>query len=644
MRRFFLALLLLSNLAFAQSYRLERVEQDVFLQADGSARVLDMQAFRFDGDFRGSRYGLEVEPAPGGTVRFEGVEALDGRPVRWRVSGNEIEWEVDALNETRSFRLGYVLSREVEVAEDAAQFDRFVLDPEHEHIDHYLLRIHPPAPSPEGFRVFVFTGQGRIGTLDFADDMSVATVSLSPVGEGEFVRARVIVDAANFSVRTQEGRWLEPWLAEAREETRGFREESQRQLEDEGRVTSPPPSSLWLVLVWGAVAGLGLWLLLAYRDFGREPEIADVGPYYREPAEEIPPAAVPFVITQSDPGLQAASPAIAATLLDFARRGYLEIETQDSPGFLGLGRSQTVYYRLAREPKGLTPFEAELWKAFRGAAQGSTAGSLGGLFQLAGGRASGPNSDPAVFDAADLRRYFESRPSFGRGWIQAPRRWYEAGHGKLLDPSSGRRAAPIISLSFVMAALFGFAAFSLFALHPGFGLHLVLAAALCIFMGLTAGFSLKRWTPDKLLNARRWEAYRRFLADFSMMREAPAEHYQLWDYHFVYATALGVSKEYLRNLQELMKLEPDKFTAPLWLAGGRGVAMNQISSLGTLDSLSRSLNTLSQIETNLGNLNQALSPQAKTGGGFGGSSSGGGSRGGGFSGGPRGGGGGRGMR
>lgn len=644
--RFCLLLLLVfaSGLTEAQTYAIERVEQDVYLLPDGSVRVLDTQTFSFDGDFRNRRYGIEVEPAPGGSVRFEGVEALDGRPVSSEVTGDEIVWRVDAQSETRTFRIGYTLTREVEVAEDAAQFDRFLLPPEHEPIGHYLLRVHPPAPSPEGFRVFIFTGQGRIGTLDFSEDFSLATVAVAPLSEDEFVRARVIVDAANFSVQTQEGEWLTAWLAEVEAETQGFREESQRRLEGERYLPPPPPSDNWLLLLWSGVAGLGLWLFWSYRVFGREPKIEDVGPYYREPAEEIPPAAVPFVMTQSDPGMKAASPAIAATLLDFARRGYLMMETVENPKFLGLGRAETVYYGITGEPQALTPFEAELWQAFKGAATSTGSASFGSILEAlsarGGSREQKPNSNPEVFDADDLRRYFEARPNFARNWISQPRAWYETQHGKLLDPAASGRALVVAAACFAGAAVAAFSGFGLAESSERFFFHFIAAGVVLAVLGVVAASSLKRWQADKLLNARRWQAYRKFLSDFSLMREAPAEHYKLWDYHFVYATALGVSKEYLRNLQALMKLEPDKFSTPLWLAGGRGPAMNQMSTLNSLESLTRSLNTLSQVETNLRSLDAALSPQTKTGGGFGG----GGMGGSGVGGGPRGGGGGRGMR
>jgi hypothetical protein len=77
----------------------------------------------------------------------------------------------------------------------------------------------------------------------------------------------------------------------------------------------PPPINGWLVMApWGVLAALSSGLLGVYERFGREPKVQDIGKYFREPAEQIPPGVVPFVLTQSDPGVGAAGTAISATL------------------------------------------------------------------------------------------------------------------------------------------------------------------------------------------------------------------------------------------------------------------------------------------------------------------------------------------
>ena len=613
------ALFFLSNLALAQSFYLRDVVQEVFVQADGTLRVEDTRSIVLQGDFMGdtgNTYFVEVDPARGGQVSFGDFAVLDdGERAQAQISGNEISWRVRGMDETRRFRFSYTLTGELEVATDIARLRRQFLETSHARVEGYTQIIHPPAPSPEQFKVFIFTESGRIGTLDFAPDFSRATVELDAVQEDERVRTAALLDAALFDFQTIDEPREQMWLDELGDQTAPFREESARILQDAEQTPVPP---FWYALIAGAVAALAAWVLRAFLKHGREPAVQDIGPYYREPAEEIPPAAVPFLLTQNTPGLSKAGPAIAATLLDFARRGFLSVQTEETAGFMGLGRDEKVTYHLEQTPDNLTPFEAKLWRAFEGSARGS-----------------------GTFDADDLKRYFEKRPSFGQSWVKSPRAWYEKTHGNLLDEGSSHQAWLVSLVCFGAAGVCAFAAFSFVGAMGLLGVALFIAALLCAILGVIAAASLRRWQPDKLLNVRKWEGYRKFLSDFSLMRESPAEHYKLWDYHFVYATALGVSKSYLKNLQRLMSAEPDKFSSPLWIRGGMYPGdLGRIATIENMEGLVSSLNTLSQIETNLGNLDSALSPKSSTGGGFsGGGFSGGG--GGGFSGG---GGGGSGMR
>jgi hypothetical protein len=146
----------------AKSFRFQSIEQDVYFRADGTVRVVDVRTYAFSGTY--SNAFLNVDPHLGGSVRFEGVEALDGKAAaNPRIEGNTIRWSSPATDESRKFRIAYVLSGELEVAADAAQFDRQVLEPVHAPLDRYVVRLHTPAPNPSLYRVFVFTGRSRIG-------------------------------------------------------------------------------------------------------------------------------------------------------------------------------------------------------------------------------------------------------------------------------------------------------------------------------------------------------------------------------------------------------------------------------------------------------------------------------------------------
>jgi uncharacterized membrane protein YgcG len=621
-----LALALL-GLAWGKSYSLERVEQDVYLQADGLVRVVDVRTWRFDGTFR--EVFLEIEPRPGGQVRFEEASALDdGRPVQYQVQGNRISitagppdrWgslPVLAENQSRVFRISYTLSNEITVASDAALFDRQVLEPEHAAVGTYVLRLHAPQAVPERFRVFIFTGRGRLGTLEFDPARRLATVQIAPVSQDEFVRSRVILASRVFDRPTLNQPRFEQWLQETEEETRAFRERS-RQLIESQQV----PGWAWVL----AAGPLGLLLVLlgffmsAYQRFGREPRTEEVGRYYREPAEEIPPGLVPYVMSQGDPGQSMLGRMISATLLDFARRGSVELIRHENPGFLGLFGGVETHFKLLSPPESATALETEVWNLLRAAGK------------------------DGVVRPEELKNYFGRHPGLLTSMSRRPRATYEAVYGKLLDAKSGRAAAHwggwLVGLGFLLLLL-SLILGPILLDHLGGALWVgvlmasgVLGGVGLLVMGLLAFNVLGRWVPDKLLKARRWQAYRNFLADFSQMESAPAEHFKMWDYHFIYAASLGVAERYLRNLRQIAQRRPDLIAVPRWIPGpSLGQTSQAItSSSDMLRQISQMTGGLEQIARNLESLERALKPSSGSGGSFGGSSRGGSSGGGGRSG------------
>jgi uncharacterized membrane protein len=602
------------NVACAKSFRFDSITQDVFLEANGTVRVEDVRVFRFQVDSGQSfkRAFLEIIPNGGGRVTFQGVDVLDGKQGGlYTVDGNKITWGSPAQNETRSFRIRYTLSNELEIAKDAALFDRRTLEDTHKPVGTYTVRVHAPANSPDRFKVFVFTDNSRIGTLNFDAGKRVATTVLKTVSQDEAVRLRVILAGKIFSSRTIQDNRYEQWMGVTRSETRGFRDASRNIIENSNSPQNnggfferppPPPINGWLVLApWGVLAALSSGLLRVYERFGREPKVQDIGKYFREPAEQIPPGVVPFVLTQSDPGIGAAGTAISATILDLARRGNLEFVKARNAGLFGIGARDETHYRLVKplESKDSTPFERELFRILEDCASG----------------------DQIVTPEA-LKSYFVSSSTRLSNWVAQPRAWYEEKFGDLLDPSGGKGWALVIpAILLGGASIFGGFVLIGSLERPEVGASVMFAGILLVLGAIFTGASLAKWNADKLLNARKWLAYRNFLADFSQMEKAPSEHYKLWDYHFCYAAALGVADKYLANIGKLMERDPSRFGHAPWIMYGYGHG-NPGSNLSDLQSMIQSVNSLTQITQNLSNLERALDSSSSSGGGFGGSSMG----------------------
>jgi uncharacterized membrane protein len=377
-----------------------------------------------------------------------------------------------------------------------------------------------------------------------------------------------------------------------------------------GFAPPPPPPPAWLLaLPFIGVLFLGGNIWQTYQKYGREPNIPEVGKYYREPAQNIPPGVVPYVLGVLDPGTSGLGAAISATLLDFTRRGFLELGKERSPGFLGIGAKEETHFAIQKRPQPgeLSEFEEEVWSILN--------------------RAKGFDD---IITQNELKHYFSSASSSLSNLAALPRRWYESTHGALLDSSHSSQTNLWIFIPFgVGIVMFGVGVGFLATEQDSLGAAIFLSGMLSILAGILAAVSLSRWSGEKLLNAKRWLAYRNFLSDFSQLETAPAEHLKLWDYHFVYASALGVAQPFLKNIHTLAERYPQYYHPPYWIPhsyyGGTG-------NIADLSSQLAAINSLASLSSNLASLEGALSSSTGTGGGFSGGSSGGSSGGGGSSG------------
>jgi hypothetical protein len=65
------------------------------------------------------------------------------------------------------------------------------------------------------------------------------------------------------------------------------------------------------------------------------------------------------------------------------------------------------------------------------------------------------------------------------------------------------------------------------------------------------GRVINRWHPTAFLEHRRWLSFRRFLQDFSAISQAPVSLLAIWEQYYVYATVLGVAREFLKHVGRL---------------------------------------------------------------------------------------------
>jgi LemA protein len=495
--------------------------------------VEEVRVFRFSGSFswanlkRSSRgqYGrYEIE--------YLGVwDAETKQPLRYsQTSEGEyavLRWEYQARDTTKRFLLRYRIRHAVQRYSDVAQFYWKAIEDEHAPLDEVRVAIVPPAPSPKLFKVFVHS-RAAPGRLHIHPDFTRAEIQQANIPTDSFVEVRVMLDPAIFAgAPLQAGNRYGAFL----EEERRFAERELREAKRRERIARIVEALVTAEIPVVILLGFGLigYLLVTYNRYGREPELPEIE-YVREPPRDLPPAVVPAILTQNKAEPSEVIKGFSATVLEAARLGYLRIEEFENKKLLGLVRNIQRRYVLTPEgnalltegkvePQGrkgrvLEPLEQEVLRV---------------LFLRAG--------DGETVTESELRRWAEKTSGgktqmyrFVARWGKALRRSFEKQYFRLDDPTSEKAKRRFWRNLLIIGGIGTVVTLpvSLFTLLP-----------LAVVLSMIAGVSLSRRSPEAAREYQRWDAFRRFMTDFSAMRDAGADLLPLWERYLVYAVSLG---------------------------------------------------------------------------------------------------------
>lgn len=599
--------LLSGSPAWAKTYDHPSIEQTFRLLPNGDAQVDEIRTFRFEGSFSWAELRREVTGQYGRyEIEYQGVWDADSRqPLRVETSreGNEriLKWYYQAQDTTKRFLIRYRIRDAVQRYGDVAQFYWKAVEGDHAPIRQVRITVIPPRASPSLFKVFVH-GKAAPGDLEIVNDFTRAIVTQSSIPETSFVEIRTFLDPALFpQTPLRSGQSYESLLADERRQ-------AQRELRAGRTIIYAFGTAVILLalLVWGY-----LW---TYFRYGKEPSVGYDAPYEHEPPRDLPPAVVPAIMTQGRVQNSEMPKAFAATLLEAARLGYLEMEEKQDQGLLGTGlfKDTDLVYRLTEKGGDLLAGKPVQRKSDERALLGFEVAVLETVFRKAG---HGPTVTSDQIEAWG-KKITGNKSNFLRfieRWGPQLRTWFEDTFFQLDDPASERARAIFIAVTIAVMLIASFV---------GLGLSIAVAVPVGVTLIVLSVKGLSRRTPLAALEVRRWEAFRRFMTDFSAMKDAGPRLLPLWEYYLVYATALGVAEKLLENLKLVAAELGQSVHTARWYRSQSLRPGATAMSLTSLESMVRSFQ-------NFQNLSRALSSSTRSGGGF--SSGGGGGGGGGSS-------------
>jgi len=378
--------------------------------------------------------------------------------------------------------------------------------------------------------------------------------------------------------------------------------------EERGDILNLLLGGLGILLVIGGLLGvLLLWYLR-----GRDPAVGLLAEYLSEPPSNVRPGVAGTLVDE-----RADMQDVIATLVDLARRGYLEmIEGSVSRGLFGVGSgSGFTFRRTGKAWDGLLPFERTIMEKIFGGRMERSMGDLKNKFYSAI-----PKIKKGLYKQTVARKFFRTDPDSVRG------RYAGLGVGLL-----------------VVTAGFGFLAFTLLVESAGAVICPFIAVGLTAVAVIIVGQAMPVKTRQGAEEAAKWKAFKRYLKDidrYTKMEEATEQ----FDRYLPYAIAFGIERSWINKFSAVPSTPIPMWYYPVWMGshrtgrGGRIPEGGRGGKTPSLDGMSKGMATglagmSAGLTTMLNTASSTLVSQPQSSGGSGGSWGGGGFSGGGGGGG-----------
>ncbi|PIT85544.1 hypothetical protein COU36_02695, partial [Candidatus Micrarchaeota archaeon CG10_big_fil_rev_8_21_14_0_10_59_7] len=497
-----LLVVLVAALACAKSYSIPDASLSYAVQPDGSVLVSEKISFDFRGSYTFAYRDFDF--SKGGRVEnlvvYEGAApyspSCNKQPSTFCYEGSRVTWYYRANDEARAFEIRYALKGAVKAYDDVAELYWKVWGSLGVGVGIMNVDVSLPKPLSNSSELRVWGHPSLDGSIERRS--GGALLSVRNVPSEQWVEARIVfprnVLSSTAGAKVMMGGGLQMIL----DEEANWAEENE------------VPWQLWF---YGAVAALFLGPILllgigayCYLKWGKEPAVRYQGEYERDIPYDYPPAIAGGLV-----GFGADKNDFTATVLDLVRRKYLGLKKVKKEKFLGVfGKSEDYEFAvLKRDERGLLDHEKMVLHAFEDAGDGKK----------------------TTLD--DLTKHLRYKKDFFGIWQHTVKDEIEK--RKLVDMTGLDRfrifgIAPV-AISFIISFVDPLAFIVAF---PTVMLYVLLAVGWKAVMA-------NRTQEGAEQNAR-WLAFKRFVGDFTLLKEKPPESVVMWERYLVYATALGEGK------------------------------------------------------------------------------------------------------
>ena len=586
----FLLMLSLVPASFAdddREYYINGADIDVYVLENGLLHIKETFAYEFEGEWNGIYRDI---PLVTGTGKYTSIENLKtiakgAYPYRTEVSMNgdtehikiylssDPAKQVKIKNRKVNVTLEYDFINQTNIYNDIAEVHYKPWgDGWEKKVPKVTARFH--LQSQKGVEYWINPSYFKGDDSWNGNTLTVETTAINP---GEWFELRILIPKNQFDSNA-------PYANNIHQDGKSKIEQIQK---DEA-AREAWQNKLYTLLSIAFFVSLIIPFLI-YFLLGREPKIEYDGEYERELPTDDSPAVVNALTSVGITGVGTPDMnGFKATVMDLINRGYFKLEQASV-------ENDTILQFSDKNPNDLGKSEKIIYNLFKRY-------SYNGEFSLNDFSDRMLNESNAIDYRSAYSNWVGSVENNDIGNNNSEKMFI--GTGNIL-------IAIYAVLGVLVAGLFFFvtmnnslpAANTLFWASIVFGIICIACLIMCFIFPSIGG----RWTKEGRTYNAKWNNFKKYLTDFSMIKEYPPESVTIWNHYLVYATALGVADEVIKNMK--MSVPPEELTHN---------DLYRFHSYGGYAILSTSMNHGATTGTT-----------SSSGGGFGGSGGGGGGGGGG---------------
>lgn len=537
------------------------------IDALGYGKFIDLQIFyEDDGEFKQARNN--TAPSEGNFT----VSVDDGL--------YKIKLYAPSQNERKEFIFRYNLTRGVTVYRDIAQLNRKMVGKEWQNsIGNISVTVNLPE-SVKKDDIYAFGHGPLTGNIEILDGKSVR-YTLNDYRPGEFLEVNLLFPK---NILTS----FNPLLMKNKSALKEILDMEGKLAKEANDARKRAIIGFYLgrvVLVLAVAWWLFLVVFIYLKNSKRYKVENEYGEYFRELPDDYSPSIAGTLVSRN---LYPSGRELFAMLLDLVRKGHLKLEEGEKTTTLILQESGKP---LSEEEK----FILNWYIRELGDGEKIVLESVEALIKGRGG-------------AKEFNRNYE--------------RWRTIVYSDMLEKNLKMDKRDKFSTSLgIFTGIAYFIGGGMLVVY--FQSELFILMILLGFILLPYTFSRKRASLEKEKAISRWEAFKKFLVDYSNLEEAKLASIELWEHYFVYAVALGVAEKVAKGYSKIMSKKGEEST----IIGRRGYRNNSLMNMYLYSHAFRSMerNTSFVAQRAMESVARSSRSSARgRGGGFSGGSSGGG--------------------